>query len=139
MSFLLDTNLVSEWIKEDPNPGVIDWLAKVDEAQTFLSVITITELRYGLERMPTGIRKKRLDHWLSIDLVPRFEGKVIPVDLAIADACGKLMARSEGMGRPIEARDALIAATAEVYDLTLVTRNVSDFQPILKAILSPWT
>lgn len=139
MNFLLDTNLVSEWIKERPHPGVMDWLAKVDEANTFLSVITITEVRYGIERMAAGIRRKRLDEWLREDLIPRFEGRIIPVDLIIADACGKLIARSEVLGRPIEARDALIAATAEVYQLTLVTRNVSDFQPTIKAILSPWT
>jgi predicted nucleic acid-binding protein len=139
MSFLLDTNVVFEWLKPRPNPGVVDWLKKVDEGQTFLSVVTITEVRYGIERMATGGRRKRLDEWLRGELLPRFEGRVIPVDVAIADACGKLVARSEALGRPIEPRDAFIAATAEVYELTLVTRNASDFQPTLKEILSPWS
>jgi toxin FitB len=138
MSFLFDTNFVSEWIKEDPNPGVMDWLTKVDESQTYLSVVTITEVRYGIERMPAGSRRKRLDEWLREELIPRFEGRVIPVDILVADACGRLVARSEALGRPIEPRDAFIAATAEVYRLTLVTRNLSDFQPTLKTILSPW-
>lgn len=139
MSFLLDTNVVSEGIKPQPNPGVADWLAKVEESQTFLSVVSVTELRYGIERMPVGTRRRRLDQWLVQELLPRFDGRIIPVDLTVADACGTLIARSEALGRPIEPRDALIAATAEVYGMTLVTRNLSDFQPTVKAILTPWS
>lgn len=139
MNFLLDTNVVSEWLKPQPNRGVIDWLAQVDEDQVFLSVVTITEMRYGVERMAIGKRRKQLDQWLSEELPVRFEGRILPVDSAVADNCGKLMARSESLGRPIEARDAFIAATAEVYALTLVTRDVSDFQPVLKTILTPWS
>jgi predicted nucleic acid-binding protein len=139
MNFLLDTNVVSEWLKPQPNQGVIDWLAQVDEDQVFLSVVTITEMRYGVERMATGKRRKGLDQWLSEELPVRFEGRILPVDSAVADNCGKLMARSESLGHPIEARDAFIAATAEVYALTLVTRNASDFQPTLKTILTPWS
>ena len=139
MSFLLDTNVVSEWLKPRPNPGVVSWLAAVDEDQTCLSVVTITELRYGIERLTAGARKKRLDEWLHQELLTRFEGRILPVDLAIADECGRLAARSEGVGRPIEARDAFIAATAEVYGLTLVTRNVSHFHPAVKALFNPWT
>ncbi len=138
MRFLLDTNVVSEWRRPRPNPGLVDWLTKVDQSQTFLSVVTITELRYGVERMPAGIRRNRLDEWLRGELLPRFEGRTIPVDIAVADACGRLVVRSERVGRPIEPRDAFIGATAEVYELTLVTRNISDFQPTIKTILSPW-
>ena len=139
MSFLLDTNVVSEWLKPRPNPGVVSWLATVDEDQTCLSVVTITELRYGIERLPAGARRKRLDEWLRHELLTRFEGRILPVDLAIADECGRLVARSEAAGRPIEPRDAFIAATAEVYSLTLVTRDVSDFQPTVKEVFAPWT
>lgn len=139
MSYLLDTNVVSEWLKPQPNRGVVDWLASVAEDETFLSVVTITEVRYGVERMASGNRRKRLDEWLREELLPRFEGRIIPVDTTVADACGRLVARSEALGRPIEPRDAFIAATAEVYELTLVTRNASDFQPILKTILTPWS
>lgn len=139
MSFLLDTNVLSEPMKERPNAGVVAWLSQADEDQVFVSVVTITELRYGVERLPIGKRRELLDGWLRKDLILRFEGRILPVDLRIADACGGLMARSESMGRPIEARDAFIAATAEVHGLTLVTRNTSDFKPSLKAIISPWT
>jgi hypothetical protein len=139
MSFLLDTNVVSEWVKPDPNPGVVAWFAHIDENQVFLSVVSLTELRYGVERMPRGKRQKRLNAWLQEELPLRFEGRILTVDRAVADACGKLVARSEAVGRPIEVMDAFIAATAEVHQLTLVTRNATDFQSTVRAILNPWT
>ena len=139
MSFLLDTNVLSEPMKERPNSGVLEWLSQANEDEVFVSVVTITELRYGVERLPTGKRRERLDSWLRKDLISRFGGRILPVDLRIADACGGLMARSESMGRPLEARDAFIAATAEAHGLTLVTRNTSDFEPTLKAMVSPWS
>ena len=139
MSFLLDTNVLSEPMKERPNPGVLAWLSRVDEDQVFVSVVSITELRFGVERLAIGKPRERLDGWLRKDLILRFEGRILPIDLRIAGACGGLMARSESMGRPMKARDAFIAATAEVHGLTLVTRNTSDFEPTLKAIISPWT
>jgi predicted nucleic acid-binding protein len=138
VSFLLDTNVVSEWLKPRPNQGVVLWLQTVDEDETFLSVVTITELRYGIERMTAGARKRRIDDWLQKDLQPRFEDRILPVDLPIADECGRLVARSEARGRPIEPRDAFIAATSEVYGMTLVTRNISHFQPVVKILFTPW-
>ena len=138
MNFLLDTNVVSEPMKARPNAGVLNWLAQVDEDSVFLSVVTITELRYGIERLASGKRRDRLEGWLRKDLTSRFAERILPVDLAIADACGRLVARSETVGRPIEARDAFIAATAEVRGLTLVTRNISDFEATVKDIVTPW-
>jgi predicted nucleic acid-binding protein len=138
MNFLLDTNVVSEPMRPRPNLGVLKWLGEVDEESTFISVVTITELRYGIERLATGTRRERLDGWLQRDLRLRFEGRILPVDFEVANACGGLIARSESLGRPIEPRDAFIAATAEVHGLTLVTRNVSDFEPTLKMIVTPW-
>ncbi|HKR83422.1 MAG TPA: type II toxin-antitoxin system VapC family toxin [Terriglobales bacterium] len=138
MNFLLDTNVVSEPMRSRPNPGVLKWLGEVDEESTFISVVTITELRYGIERLATGTRRERLEGWLQRDLHLRFEGRILPVDFEVANACGGLIARSESLGRPIEPRDAFIAATAEVHGLTLVTRNVSDFEPTIKMIVTPW-
>lgn len=138
MNFLLDTNVVSEPMKVRPNAGVLSWLVQVEEDSVFLSVVTITELRYGIERLATGKRRERLEGWLRKDLTSRFGERILPVDLEIADVCGRLVARSETIGRPIEARDAFIAATAEVRGLTLVTRNVSDFEATVKDIVSPW-
>jgi predicted nucleic acid-binding protein len=139
MNFLLDTNVISEPMKVRPNAGVLDWLAQADEDSIFLSVVTITELRYGVERLATGKRRDQLDKWLRKDLNSRFQDRILPVDLVVADACGKLVAKSESMGRPIEPRDAFIAATSEVHSLTLVTRNASDFEATVKSIVTPWT
>ena len=73
MSFLLDTNVVSEWVKPRPHPGVITWLAEADEDRVFLSVVTLAELRHGVERMAAGSRRARLDVWLREELPLRFE------------------------------------------------------------------
>jgi predicted nucleic acid-binding protein len=138
VSYLLDTNVVSEWTKPRPNPGLVEWLNEVDEESVFLSVVTFAELRHGVERLPEGARRKHLDKWLRSELPVRFEGRIALVDGAVADECGRLVARHETGGRPIHAMDAFIAATAQVHGLTLVTRNVSDFQLSLKSMLNPW-
>jgi len=139
VSFLLDTNVVSEWTKSRPNTGVITWLEEVDEDRVFVSVITFAELRHGLERMSAGKRKARLEEWLRDVLPLRFEGRVLPIDRAIADAWGRVVASREHKGRPMTVMDAFIAATAEVHDLTLVTRNTSDFESSVKSVVNPWT
>lgn len=138
MSFLLDTNAVSEWVKPRPDPGLIGWMEAADEDRVFLSVISLAELGYGVERMPAAKRRKRLEEWLRHELPLRFEGRILPIDADVAEAWGKIVSRSEAGGRPMGAMDAFLAATAEVHRLTLVTRNVSDF-PLLKAVLNPWS
>ena len=138
MSYLLDTNVVSEWTKPRPNPGVIEWLSQVAEDDVFLSVVTFAELRHGIERLPAGRRRRQLDKWLRGEFALRFEGRIVLIDGAIADEWGRLVARQEARGRPIAAMDGLIAATAQVHALTLVTRNAADFQVSVKAVLNPW-
>lgn len=138
MSFLLDTTVVSEWVKPRPDRGVVAWLAEVDEDRVFLSVVTLAELRYGIERLAAGSRRKRLDEWLRDELPLRFEGRVLPIDPVVADVWGKVVVRSEAAGRPIGAMDALIAATAQTHGMTLVTRNTSDFEASLSRIINPW-
>ena len=138
MSFLLDTNVVSEWVKPRPNAGVITWLEEADEDRLFLSVVTLAELRRGIERLEPGRRKKRLDEWLREELPDRFEGRILPIDAAIAETWGRLVARGEATGRAIGVMDAFIAATASAHDLTLVTRNIGDFKGSMRALLDPW-
>jgi toxin FitB len=138
VNFLLDTNAVSEWVKPRPNAGVIRWMESADEDRVFLSVISLAELRYGVERMVAGARRNRLEAWLRDELQLRFEGRILPVDDNVALAWGRAMSRSEALGRPMGAMDAFLAATAEVHSLTLVSRNVSDF-PVLKAVVNPWS
>ena len=139
MSFLLDTNVVSEWVKPRPDPHVVAWLADVDEDRVFMSVVTVGELRHGIERLPAGRRQVRLDQWLREELPLRFEGRVLAIDAAVADAWGTIVANRERTGRPISTMDAFVAATAEVHDLTLVTRNAADFKSSVKAVYNPWT
>lgn len=138
MSFLLDTNVVSEWAKPRPDPGVVAWLTAADEDRVFLSVVSLAELRHGIDRLADGRRRRGLDAWLREDLPLRFEGRVLPVDQAIADRWGELVARREAAGRPIAAMDAFIAATASVHGLTLVTRNAADFRSVVREIVNPW-
>jgi predicted nucleic acid-binding protein len=139
LSFLLDTNVVSEWKKPSPDTGVISWLAEVDEDRTFLSVVTLAELRYGIDRLPTGKRRSLLDQWLRRDLTVRFESRILPIDPAVADTWGIIIAQRAAVGRPIGAIDAFMAATAQVHELTLVTRNISDFEASVAALLNPWS
>jgi hypothetical protein len=114
------------------------WTASVDEDRVFLSVISLAELRYGIDRIATGKRRQRLEDWLRDELPLRFEGRILHVDPSVADACGRIVRRTELLGHSIEAMDAFLAATAEIHQLTLVTRNVSDFVA-LKDVLNPWT
>ena len=139
MRFLLDTNVVSEWTKPRPNPGLMAWLAASDEDRVFLSVVTIAELCRGIESLASGERRKRLENWLQEDLSARFEGRILPIDTQIANVWGKIVARRESSGRPIHAMDAMLAATAEVHALVLVTRNEVDFHLTLKSVINPWS
>jgi predicted nucleic acid-binding protein len=116
---------------------VVEWLAQVDEDRVFISVNTLAELRHGVERLAPGKRRTQLDEWLREELPLRFEGRILSVDEAVADACGTVVAHRDGIGRPIHAMDALIAATAKVHRLTVVTRNLDDFQPTVDCI-NPW-
>mgnify|MGYP000361813024 CR=1 FL=1 len=105
----------------------------------FLSVVTFAELRFGVERLAPGSRRTRLDGWLRIELPVRFEQRILLVDGAVADEWGRMVARGAQRGRPIGAMDALVASTAQVHGLTLVTRNAKDFEGAVKSVLNPWT
>jgi toxin FitB len=93
VSFLLDTNVVSEWVKPNPNPYVVAWLAEVDEDRVFLSVAPLAEIRRGVELMPAGKRRGRLFDWLTSDLPARFEGRILNIDQRTAETWGIIMAR----------------------------------------------
>jgi toxin FitB len=138
MSFLLDTNVVSEPIKPRPDPGLASWLASVDEDRTFLSAVTLAEISFGIERRETGERRAKLERWLHGDLKARFGGRILPVDEAVAEVWGKVVAARAALGRPIGLMDGFIAATALVTGLTLVTRNTADFENTVPVLLNPW-
>ena len=139
MNFLLDTNLVSEWSKARPDPGVIGWLADADEDRVFVSVVTLAELRHGVERLAIGRRRNRLNEWIENELLFRFDQRILPIDAVTADAWGRIVAHRESLGRPIGTMDAFIAATAQVHKLTLATRNQNDFESSVDSIVNPWS
>lgn len=139
MSFLLDTNVISEGAKPRPDPGVMAWLASVEEQQLFLSTVTLAELRHGVERLARGRRKSMLDLWLTDALPARFDSRLLPADAGTAEQWGRIVARTQATGRPIGAMDAFLAATAHQHQLTLVTRNPSDFEATGVHLFNPWT
>jgi predicted nucleic acid-binding protein len=122
-----------------PNRGIAAWLSQADEDTIYVCTLTLTELRYGVERLAVGARRKRLEAWLRDGFQRRFEGRILPIDSAVADLCGTIIAAREKQGRPIALADALIAATAQAHELILVTRNVSDFKTSVARLLCPWT
>ncbi len=138
MSFLLDTNVISEWVKPQPDRNVVSWLAEADEDRVFVSVISFAEIRRGIELMPTGRRRERLGQWLAEELPLRFEDRILAIDPQVADTWGVVMARSQKVGLTLGSMDAFVAATATAHGLTLVTRNVKDFEHIGVSLLNPW-
>lgn len=138
MSYLLDTNVVSEPLRKKPDPTVLRWLHEVDEDKTYISVVTLSELRDGIDRMPAGAQRMRLDDWLRLQVPERFDGRIVGIDPELALECGRVMARQFKLGRQPDAMDAFIAATAKQEGLRLVTRNVADFEGLGLAILNPW-
>ena len=105
MRFPLDTNVVSEWTKPKPDAGVVAIFAQEDEDALFLSVVSLAELRRGVDRLPTGQRSRRLDQWLREDLPMRFDRRLLGIDAATADRWGRLVAERERAGRPLGAMD----------------------------------
>jgi toxin FitB len=138
VNWLLDTNVVSEWVKPRPDARVARWLAEAEEDSVYLSVITFAELRQGIEQMDRGARRQALETWLDIDLRDRFEGRILGVDLAIANAWGSLVTQSRRIGVNLGVMDAFFAATAQAHGLTIVTRNTKHFAHLGIAVVNPW-
>ena len=138
MNFLLDTNVVSEWVKPQPNEAVVRWLNEADEDRTYLSAVSIAEISRGVAKMDEGQRRRRLESWLRHDLPLRFEGRIIAVDFAIADCWGALIEQHRKAGRTLHIMDGFLAATATTRQFTLVTRNTRDFAGLGFELLDPW-
>jgi toxin FitB len=136
--FLLDTNCISELIRSRPEPRVVDWLMAADESLLYVSVLTLGEIRKGAASLPQSKRRTRLEIWLELDLQVRFAGRILGIDGAIADRWGWLTAEAVRRGGPLAAIDGLLAATALHHNLTVVSRNVSDFASAQVAVLNPW-
>ena len=138
MSFLLDTNAISEVSYERPDTGFITWFRASDEDGLHLSALTLGELRYGALKYGKGAKRRSLDLFVA-QLIALYGDRILPVDLAVAEAWAALHLSLKDRGRTVGAVDELIAATAIAHDLTVVTRNVRHFEPTGCKLLSPWT
>lgn len=136
--FLLDTNVVSQLYKGPrADQNALRWLAHNDEQRFYVSVLTIGELRKGVEGAQPAMRS-RLSAFVD-SVTSRFYDRIVPVDLRISEYWGAIAARRDAAGTPIETVDALLGATASVYQLSLVTRNVRHFKDLGVDIVDPFS
>jgi len=138
VSYLLDTSVISELVKKSPHLPVLEWIGEQDESSLYLSVVTIGELEKGIARLVASARKSKLQSWVRRDLVERFGERLLAVDLQAATRWGTFTGESEKRGQPLPVIDSLIAATALVHGLAVVTRNVEDFKRCGVACVNPW-
>ncbi|HET6839992.1 MAG TPA: type II toxin-antitoxin system VapC family toxin [Bradyrhizobium sp.] len=134
--FLLDTNVISELRRpERANPNVVTWARTIPSASFFLSAISILEIELGTLQVARrdAAQGAVLRAWIDDQILPRFEGRILSVDIAVAQRCARLHVPD-----PRAERDALIAATALIHGLTVVTRNVTDFDLVGVTLLNPW-
>ena len=125
MSYLFDTNIISETIKVKADQKVIEWLGNIEPSLIYVSVLSFGEIRKGIELLEAGIRKETLTTWLEIKLPLWLGNRLLPITTEVADKWGYMQAI---MKKPLAAIDSLLAATALHHDLTIVTRNEKDFQ-----------
>lgn len=138
MKYLLDTCLISELVKKEPNPAVVAWLDQQDEQSLFLSVLALGELQKGISRLPDSAKRDALQAWVSHDLVERFSGRMLGVDQATALYWGRLQGEAECRGEKLPVMDALIAASAAVHGMLVVTRNAKDLERCGAQVCNPW-
>lgn len=138
MSYLLDTCVISEFTKAKPNASVLTWLGSQKESELFISVITLGELAWGMAQRPEGKKKHRLTAWLEDDFYKRFQSRLLDVSPAVAQAWGRQSGRLKRDGINSGMADGIIAATASVHGVILVTRNTKDFDPFHLTQLNPW-
>ena len=137
MRFLLDTNVLSEMQRPQPNPQVLARLTATPPDDKFLSVITVGEITNGIEQMPPSKRRRELEEWLE-EAERDFAARILPVDVDTARIWGEVTARAKAAGRVVPPADGLIAATAIRHGLHLVTRNTADFQATGALLIDPW-
>lgn len=139
MSYLVDTNVLSELTRPRPDEGVQEWFATTPESDIHISTITIAELRRGVTRLPTGKRREALANWLDVDIVARFNERIIDVTVDIGNLWSELVAATERRGVSLHPLDAFIVATSMMRSHRLVTRNTRDFGNLNIELVNPWT
>jgi toxin FitB len=139
MNYLLDTCVISEYARREPNMKFVQWVDEIDESRLFLSTITIGEIKKGVELLPADSRRKQaLTLWLNEGLLERFSGRIYPLTVEVMLRWGSLYAWLETSGQRVSTLDSLIAATAIFHHAILVTRNEGHFRPTGAEIVNPW-
>lgn len=138
MRFLLDTCIISELAKADPDPRVVSWATRHDEKNFYLSSLTFGELHRGISRLPPSKRREALRQWVEQDLKERFTNRILDVTIQVAKVWGAIQGNAETHGHPMQAMDSLITATGLAHDLTVVTRNTADMRQSGASLLNPW-
>ena len=133
--YLLDTNVVSELTKPSPDPQVVTFLRQ--QYDLWLSVVVVHELQFGVQEMPAGRRRDRVNALYRF-FIDRHAGRLLPVDRMVAERAAQLRAQAHNAGRSLHLADALIAGTAIVHNLILATRNVRDFAVLDVEVVNPW-
>ncbi|HYK49291.1 MAG TPA: type II toxin-antitoxin system VapC family toxin [Terriglobales bacterium] len=136
--FVLDTNVISELVKSDPDRGVTQWIEATDESLLYLSVLTLGEIRKGIASLPEAKRRIALEAWLDRDLLLRFSGRILPINQAVADRWGRLAGSPAARKSLLPVIDGLLAATALHYDLIFVTRDTKHLATTRTAFFDPW-
>lgn len=138
MTFLLDTNVVSETLEPRPEDRVLAWLGDQTPGDLFLASMSLGELVRGARRVKDMTKRGRFERWIEADLTAQFEGRILSFDQEAAVIWGEIMAEGDRAGRPRSAADAQIAAVARRHDLIVVTRNAKDFTGMDVALFDPW-
>lgn len=138
MNYLLDTNVISDLISKQPNKKVVEWLDHLDPNAIYLSVIAISEIRKGIEKLSHSKRREKVKEWLEMHLLLRFQGRILEITTEVMLVWGELTGRLENEGRSITAIDSFIAAIALQGNYCLLTRNEFDFQHTGVTIINPW-
>ena len=135
---LLDTNVISELWKMQPNKGVLTWIDAQSVETLFLSVVTVAELSYGIATMAKGKRRAIYQERFEKEVLPMFQGRVLAFDLAASQAYANLMAQARVKGKTIAMADGYIAATAATHNLIVATRDVTPFEVAGLNVINPW-
>ncbi len=136
---LLDTNVVSALMQRAPDPVVVEWLDRQPAESVWTTTITVFEVRFGLELLADGRRRRVLEEAFAKALEEDFENRVLPFDLAAADIAGRLAAQRRRAGRPVEIRDVQIAGITAARRASLATRNLRHFEGLGLPLVDPWS
>jgi len=141
LRYLLDTNIISEFVSKKPNQKVLDYVNSLDENDIYLSVITLGEIRFGIEKLDKEHQIKKIEmltNWLDNDLMQRFEGRIVDIDKDTMLKWGEINGQLQKIGKPMPIMDSLIASSCLAKEFILITRNTKDFYSFEMEMVNPF-